>query len=206
MAASQKSKRSRDDQSTLRKRHAEVVAAASKVFYAKGYEGTTIQDIADELGILKGSVYYYITSKEEVLYEVLQDVHAAGLEALREASEVEGDPLERIRSVVSTLSEFNAKHRVRMAILLRELQVLDPKRRREIVAERDHYEEVLRGLIEEAQEAGLADPDLDPKITTRAIMGMINTIYQWYRPSGGLKPASIGAQYADLAVRAVASR
>lgn len=190
----------------MRKRHAEVIAAAARVFHAKGYEGTTIQDIADELGILKGSVYYYINSKEDVLYEVLQEVHTAGFEAMQAASVVEGDPLEKIRSVVSTLSEFNAEHRLRMSILLRELNVLDPKRRKAIVAERDHYEEVLRELIEEAQKSGLADPGMDSKLATRAIMGMVNSIHQWFRPSGGLKPAGIGAQYADFAVRAITAK
>jgi AcrR family transcriptional regulator len=187
----------------MRKRQAEVIAAAAKVFHAKGYDGTTIQDIADELGILKGSVYYYITSKEDVLYEVLQEVHAAGLAALKAAAEIEGDPLVKVRSVVSTLSAFNAEHRVRMSILLRELHVLEPKRRKAIVAERDQYEQFLRELIEEAQKAGLANEGIDPKIATLAIMGMVNTIHQWYRPSGGLKPASIGAQYADFAVGAI---
>ena len=189
-----------------RKRHAEVVEAAIRVFNAKGYEGTTIQDIADELGILKGSVYYYITSKEDILYEVLQDVHRAGLETAINAVDGPGGPLEKIHSFVSALGRFNAENRQRIAILLRELRALNPRRRRQIVRERDRYEEILGELIHEGQEQGLIADDIDPRITTLAIMGMINNIHQWYRPSGGLKPDKIGALYGDLAVRALSDR
>lgn len=188
---------------TVQKRRGEVVSAATRVFNAKGYEATTIQDIADELGILKGSVYYYITSKEDVLYEVLAEVHRSGFEAALEATEIEGDPLDKIRSFVTALSQFNAENRLRMAILLRELRSLSTQRRKQIAGERDQYERILRELIVEGQKGGLVTNDVDPKIVTFAIMGMINTIHQWYKPSGGLKPAAIGQMYAELAVRAI---
>lgn len=202
----QKTRNARQGRGNDRKRHAEVVEAASRAFNAKGYEGTTIQDIADELGILKGSVYYYITSKEDMLYEILEDVHRAGFKAALEAVEIDGGTLEKIHSFVSTLSQFNAENRLRMAILVRELRALNQKRRKEIVQERDRYEEILRELITKGQQEGFIPPEVDPKITTRAIMGMVNTIHQWYQPTGGLKPAKIGSMYGDLAVRAISGK
>lgn len=190
---------------TSRKRHAEVVEAAAHVFNAKGYEATTIQDIADELGILKGSVYYYISSKEDILYEVLEDVHRLGLETATKAVEIEGDPIEKISSFVSSLSRFNAENRMRIGILLRELRSLSARRRREIVRERDRYDDILRELMIEGQKQGLVAPSIDPKITTLAVMGMINNIYQWYKPSGGMKAEKIGELYAELVVRAISA-
>ena len=191
---------------TRRKRHAEVVEAAARVFNAKGYEGTSIQDIADELGILKGSVYYYITSKEDILYEVLEEVHRAGFESALGALKSDAGTLEQIHSFVSTLGEFNAENRMRMAILLREVGSLSQPRRREIIRERDRYDEILRDLITEGQDAGLIAEELDAKIATLAIMGMINNIYQWYKPSGGFKPSVIGRMYGDLAIRALSGK
>ena len=73
-----------------RRRHLEVLEAAARVFHEKGYESTSIQDIADAVGILKGSLYYYITSKEDLLFEILQDVHEQGLRNL-ERIRIEGD-------------------------------------------------------------------------------------------------------------------
>jgi AcrR family transcriptional regulator len=174
------------------------------VFHEKGYEATTIQDIADEVGILKGSVYYYISSKEDVLFEVLQEVHQAALAAVLEAVGKDGDPMQKIHAFVETLSRFNADHQVRMGILLHDFRSLSEPRRREIVRERDRYDRMLRKLISEGQEQGVICPDIDPKLAALAVMGMINTIYQWYRPAGGQQPQYIGSVYADLVIRALA--
>ncbi len=187
-----------------RKRRAEVLDAAARVFHQKGYEATSIQDIADEVGILKGSVYYYISSKEDVLFELLEEVHEAALGAVLEAVAADGDPLQKIRAFVRTLAQFNAEHRVRMGILLHDFRSLSEERRREIVGERDQYDYILRRLITEGQEEGLVCRDVDPKIAALAVMGMINTIYQWYRPTGGQQSEYIGSVYSDLVIGALA--
>ena len=84
-----------------RKRDEEVVAAAAKVFYERGYSAATVQDIADELGILKGSLYHYIKTKEDLLFRLFEQVHK-GVEAiLEDVLAVEGlNPLERIELYV----------------------------------------------------------------------------------------------------------
>lgn len=187
-----------------RKRRAEVLDVAARVFHEKGYDATTIQDIADEIGILKGSVYYYISSKEDVLFELLEEVHQAALKAVLEAVERDGDSLQKIHAFVETLSRFNAENRVRMGILLHDFRSLSEDRRREIVRERDRYDRILRELITEGQEQGSVCPDIDAKLAALAVMGMINTIYQWYRPAGRQKATTIGAFYADFVIRALA--
>lgn len=187
-----------------RKRRGEILDVAARVFHDKGYDATTIQDIADEVGILKGSIYYYISSKEDLLFELLEYVHQAALKAVLEAVERDGDPLQKIHAFVETLSAFNAENRVRMGILLHDFRSLSEPRRREIVRARDRYDRMLRKLIAEGQEQGIICPDIDAKLAALAVMGMINTIYQWYRPQGGQKAQAIGAFYADFVVRALA--
>jgi AcrR family transcriptional regulator len=181
-----------------------VLDAAARVFHEKGYEAATIQDIADEVGILKGSVYYYISSKEDVLFEVLQEVHQAALSAVADAVAQDGDPLQKIHTFVETMSAFNAEHQVRMGILLHDARSLSEPRRREIVRERDRYDRMLRKLISEGQERSIVCPEIDPKLAALAVMGMINTIYGWYRPAGGSQPEYVGSLYADLVIRALA--
>jgi AcrR family transcriptional regulator len=194
----------RSERKMPRKRRGEVLDAAARVFHEKGYEATSIQDIADEVGILKGSMYYYISSKEDVLFEMLQEVHEAALATVLEAVEEDGDPLQKLRAFVSTLARFNADNTVRMGILLHDFRSLSEPRQKAIVKERDQYDKVLRKLITDGQAQDLICPDVDPKITALAVMGMINSIYQWYRPSGSRRSAYIGSVYADLVVAAVA--
>jgi AcrR family transcriptional regulator len=187
-----------------RKRRGEVVDAAARVFHARGYEATSIQDIADEVGILKGSIYYYISSKEDVLFEILDEVHRAAFTSVQDAIESGTDPLAQIGSFVATLARFNADNLERMGIFLHDFRSLSAGRREEIVRERDRYDVILRRLLSAGKDRGVVCPDIDPKLTALAVMGMINTIYHWYRPGGGLRSQYIGSVYADLAVRAVA--
>ena len=187
-----------------RKRRGEVLDAAVRVFHAQGYDATSIQDIADEVGILKGSIYYYITSKEDVLFEILDEVHRAAWGAVVEAMEMDGDALQKIHAFVTTLAQFNAEHLERMGILLHDFRSLSETRRKEIVRERDQYDRILRRLITQGQEEGVVCPDIDPKLAALAAMGMINTIYQWYTPNGGFRAQYVGSFYADLFIRALA--
>jgi AcrR family transcriptional regulator len=186
------------------KRREEVLDAAARVFHEKGYDATTIQDIADEVGILKGSVYYYISSKEDVLFEMLVDVHAAALQAVRDAVERDGDAVQKIGAFVETLARFNADNKIRMGILLHDFRSLSEARRADIVRDRDLYDRMLRALIVEGQADGTVNPDIDPKLAVFAVMGMINTIYQWYKPAGRQRPQHIGTSYAELVIRALA--
>ncbi|MBF6621391.1 MAG: TetR family transcriptional regulator [Patulibacter sp.] len=188
-----------------RKRRAEVLDAAARVFHAKGYEATSIQDIADEVGILKGSLYYYISSKEDVLFEMLQEVHTAALETVVEAVAADGNPLEKIHAFVETLARFNAENTIRMGILLHDFRSLGDERRNEIVRERDQYDKILRKLIVEGKDSGLIRDEIDPKITALAVMGMINSIYHWFKPSGPQRAGHVGSVYADLVVASLTS-
>lgn len=180
-----------------------MLDAAVRVFHAQGYDATSIQDIADEVGILKGSIYYYITSKEDVLFEILDEVHQAAFSAVEQAIEVDADALQKIHAFVTTLARFNADHLERMGILLHDFRSLREARRHEIVRERDRYDRILRRLIAQGQQEGLVCPDIDPKLAALAVMGMINTIYQWYTPTGGLRSDHVGSFYADLVIRAL---
>lgn len=202
--ATQKPAKKKQQRKVPRKRRAEVLDIAARVFHEQGYEATSIQDIADELGVLKGSVYYYISGKEDLLFELLQEVHKAALQAVTEAVERDGDPLQKIHAFVETLSRFNADNQERMGILLHDFRSLSEERRREIVRERDRYDRMLRKLITEGQDEGVVCTDIDPKLTVLAVMGMINTIYQWYRPGGKQRSDTIGLAYADLVTRALA--
>ena len=81
-------------------RWSELIQVATEVFYAKGYDAASLQDIADRLGMLKGSLYYYIQSKEDLLFDVIKAVHEEGLANIESLAAGEGNPLERLRDVI----------------------------------------------------------------------------------------------------------
>ena len=130
-----------------RRRQQEILEAAARVFHEKGYESTSIQDIADSVGILKGSLYYYITSKEDLLFEIIQGVHEEALKNLDRTAAVEGDALQKIRAFVVVHFTHNAHNLVKMAVFFQDFRSLNGERREVIVEERDLYDSFLRDLI-----------------------------------------------------------
>lgn len=187
-----------------RRRRQEILQAAAQVFHEKGYESTSIQDIADAVGILKGSLYYYITSKEDLLFEIIQGVHEEALANLAKIRDLDGGALQRIRAFVVVHFTHSATNRVRMAVFVQDFRSLQGRRREIIVEERDLYDTFLRDLIRQAQEEGTVCPDIAPKTAAITVLGMMNWIYQWYRPGGDLSVAEIANAYGDFVVAGLA--
>jgi TetR/AcrR family transcriptional regulator, cholesterol catabolism regulator len=187
-----------------RRRQQEVVEAAARVFHEKGYEATAIQDIADSVGILKGSLYYYITSKEDLLFEVIEGVHEEAMKNLGRTAALDGNALQKIRSFVFTHCLFNAEHLVKMAVFFHDFRSLTGERRQVIVEARDLYDKFLRDLIRQGQAEKIICVDVDPKLSAITILGMMNWIYHWYRPGGELAAEDIAHDYADFVVAGLA--
>ena len=109
-------------------RWSELIEVATDVFYAKGYDAASLQDIADRLGMLKGSLYYYIQSKEDLLFDVIKAVHEEGLANIESLAAGEGNPLERLRDVIIGHIEHECRNLTKTAVFLHELQALSPAR------------------------------------------------------------------------------
>jgi AcrR family transcriptional regulator len=187
-----------------RRRHVEVLEAAARAFHEKGYESTSIQDIAETMGIVKGSLYYYIRSKEDLLYEIIKAVHEDALVNIRDVDAMEGDALQKVRAFVTSNLIFNAENHTKMGIFFHDVRSLSGQRRQAIVEARDIYDELVRRLIREGQKEKIICPDIDPKSATFAIMGSLNWIYQWYMPDGTRTVDANGKEAADMIVNGLA--
>ncbi|MHA6626391.1 TetR/AcrR family transcriptional regulator [Pseudonocardia sichuanensis] len=204
--AGRSARRSGGERKPREERWAELIEVATQVFYEKGYDGASLQDIADRLGMLKGSLYYYIQSKEELLFDVISTVHRDGLAVIRARAEVEGDPLQRLENVIVGHVEHTCRNLVPTAVFLHELSALPPERRQEVLGSEHAYQGVFRDLIELAQKEGLVRADLDPRLGALTVLGSTNWVYRWFRPGGAFTPEKIGAQMAEIAIRGIATQ
>jgi AcrR family transcriptional regulator len=187
------------------RREAEVVAAAARVFHERGYADASVQEVADELGILKGSLYHYIRTKEDLLFRIFQDVHRDVESILAEvASVADLDPLERIALYVQRQVLYNLANLARISVYYHELRRLGPERLALVLEWRKPHNEFLRRLIREAQEQGLADPAQDAAVVGNCIFATIIWTYRWYRPRRSPSPALVAAQCARYAVGGIA--
>lgn len=184
-------------------RWVELVQAATQVFYERGYDGASLQDIADRLGMLKGSLYYYIHTKEDLLFEVIKAVYEQGLAAVREAAEIPGDPLARLERVIIAHVGQTCRNLVATAVYLHELNSLPTKLRQKVDGR--SYQSVFLDLLEEAQEAGLLRPGVEPRLATFWILGSTNWVYRWFHHDGQFTASLVASQFAELAINGLAT-
>lgn len=186
-------------------RRKEVLRAAARVFTSKGYEAASINDIAQEVGIMKGSLYYYIDSKEELLFEVLRDVLDQFVPKLESWAASEGTAIDKLDAFIQNFVVHIIENRDAVRIFFQDFGSLSDKRRTEIAHERDAYDHFLIRVLRQGQEEGSIGRDVDLKVVANAIFGMMNWTYQWYRPTKSATPAEIGKVMASMAIHGLAT-
>ena len=183
-----------------KKRTQDIIDTAAEIFHEQGYSETSVHDIAEAVGILKGSLYYYIRSKEDLLFQVLSDVHDAFKGIVERTRAIDGPAVERLHYYVREHVIFNTQNVTKMAVFYHDYRALSEEPLAEIVERRRFYEDYLRDLIREAQEEGSVNRDLDPKLAAFTLFGMMNWVYHWYSPAGVWTPDQIGEQVASMAI------
>jgi AcrR family transcriptional regulator len=187
------------------RRREEVLDAAAHVFFQKGYDAATTEEIADRLDILKGSLYYYVESKDQLLFEIVREVIDGVLVKQEEAVSAPGTAIERLRGAIVTHIVHLTKNRTRAAILLHEYRALSEPRRRTIREMLDRYTSVINELVVSAQKEGSVRKDVDSMVATMTILGAVNWPYRWYNPRGPLSSAEIAQQMASILIDGLAS-
>jgi TetR/AcrR family transcriptional regulator, cholesterol catabolism regulator len=185
-------------------RFEDIVDAAADLFSEQGYAATSIQDIADRVGLLKGSLYHYINTKEDLLHAVIQEAHhhtaALGVEALA----LDGNAIDKLTFVVERHLSGAAGNLAKVRVFYREAKFLPRDRLEDILATRDSYEHSLRQIIVAGREEGVFASHLDPTLTAIAILAILNSVQQWYRPAGPRTLEEVTAAFTDLVLRSVA--
>lgn len=197
---------------SLPRRHAKsqqrwdrIVGAAIALFNERGFAGTSMQDISDRVELQKGSLYYYVTSKEMLLFEILRDLHQGG-EALVAAINFEtSDPLGELRSFLLQICIYTGKHADRLGIFARDFRFLAEPQQREIISERYVYRNATERLINLAIQRGQVSTSVNTSTAAQAIMRAITGTYEWYRPDGPLSIEQIAVQTAGMLVLGLAA-
>jgi len=177
------------------RRRAEILHAALRAFRDKGYHATTLDDIAEHLGLRKTALYHYFPDKEAILYE-------CHCESLAELDRLMRDARKRFDSDAERLAYVIREHVRVMTETLEgsplafEVTALSLERQAEIIAARDRYERGVRRIIESGIKRG-EFRRVNSKIAVFAILGSINWIARWYRPEGSIHAPELGSEFAD---------
>lgn len=181
-----------------RRREQEIFEAAAEVFDRKGYAAATLADIGDAVGMLKGSLYYYIGSKEDLLYHITRTIHDGTLATLDAAEAAGPDPIERLRTLLHRHIAAFESHATWIRVFYAEYSHLTGERRTEIQGVRRRYQDYVASLISDGQSNGSFCPDHDPRIIGNMILTTVNGVFLWYRPARDGSLEAIADAYTDF--------
>jgi AcrR family transcriptional regulator len=163
------------------RRRQDVQDAAARVFYERGYAGATVQEVAEAVGILKGSLYYYIEGKEDLLFGVLEQVHDEVDAILAEVRAMPDlVPMERLREYVTRMIVHSLGHTIALTVYYHDVEELTAGRRAKIYARRRIHEDFITEVIAAAQRDGRVARDAEPRLLARTAFATVVWIYRWY--------------------------
>ena len=186
----------------------EILRTAARLFQQRGYDATSMNDVAAALKLSKGGLYHHFQSKDEILFEIMN--HAMEITQERVLSPVRSiaDPEERLRALIRLHIEVVLSPRDReITVMLHENHPLPPALRKRINSRKKDYIHFLENLMAEvqnqlhrdqAQPSHHAKGKVSPRAAAFALLGMINWIYQWYKPEGELQAQNLIPQFTDL--------
>lgn len=178
-------------------RRAELVRVAARLFREKGFDGTTVRDIAHAVGMRSGSPFYHFRSKQEILLAVMEQGLSAGLEATDAALRSGLPPREKFRALVrahlSTL--FDEGHDF-IPVLLYDWRALESGNRAKIIAVKDRFDAVWQAMVRELKAAGLLHTD--SRLARLLVLGAINYMATWYKRDGRLSLDEVADQTVEF--------
>ena len=167
-----------------RNRDTNVIAAAITVMAERGYSATSIQEVADRVGVLKGSLYHYFSSKEELLFRILDESYQQSAEITREVVALNLSPLEELSEFLRRMCLWYLTNLERANIYFTESRHLTGDRLIETKLRGRNYERHVYSLIESAQNANQISSEINSKLMTRFIIGALNNVRSWPSRSG----------------------
>jgi AcrR family transcriptional regulator len=170
---------------------------ATELFRDKGFHGTSISDVASAMGVTNASLYYYFSSKQDLLLRVLRSGMETFLESLEEIVATDLPAREKLEMAVANHLRFVFERGDAVAVFLRERRFLEQPHLDEYQPRIDRYDELFTSIIEEAVAAGELPP-VDPRLASLVILGAINSTIEWYRPQGRLDEGRLAGEIIDL--------
>ncbi|MDP3674720.1 MAG: TetR/AcrR family transcriptional regulator [Novosphingobium sp.] len=165
---------------------------AIQLFGKQGYTGTSMRDIAGAVGVLPGSLYAHIESKEALLVDIVNDGIARFIDHVAPHVSAEGPPADRLRAMIVKHVEVVADHPERSLVVFHQWRFLGPENLPRAIERRQEYERCFVEVVEQ----GMADKSFDPRLNARiavlTILGALNWTPEWFSPDGKLSATQVG--------------
>jgi len=182
-----------------KERLAEVYRTAAQIILRKGYDATSINDIANALGMTKAGLYHYINGKKELLFDIMN----FGLDELEEEVVIPAhsiaDPAARLRFIVLSHARLVTRGDGAITILVDEITALTPAQNRKITRRKRAHFDRLRDVLNQLKAEGMLQ-DVDTTVATFSLLGMINWLSRWFKRDGALTEEQIAEEIVKIAL------
>lgn len=205
MNAKLKQKPAAENKATSKGRMEEVYAKAAMLFKENGFLNTSVNQIAQELGIQKGSLYYYITDKETLLFDILNRTMDNMLQLTDNLPSHELTPDEKLKHAIHVHIVNAVKYLNEFSALLHDTKYLPPEKRKIILSKRKQYEEIFVQIINE----GISQKtfvNYDKKMVAFMILGSCNWLYQWFSPKGSTNSSKIAEIFSNVFLKGLLAK
>jgi AcrR family transcriptional regulator len=167
----------------------------------RGYRGTSLKEIAKELGISEPALYHYFDSKEEMLFTIYIDTLNLSLEKVRGIGQSDGSPEEKLRRVIAEFTRVVTENKM-FVIFFREKDELSPKNWKRITRGEREFVGAIRDIITDGIKDGTFK-ELPPTVLTFGILGMVAWVYRWFRPDGPLNRDQLIDVFSEMIIDGV---
>jgi TetR/AcrR family transcriptional regulator, cholesterol catabolism regulator len=185
-----------------RNRREQILQAAKALFKEKGYHGTTIRDIAEQSGVLSGSLYAHIKTKEDLLFEITNEVADHFVQRLEKVVASPWTPPDKFRAALAVHIQVVAEHLDAASVFSHEWKALSYERRAIIQEKRDQYEALWARILEEGVNSGHFYPE-HLRFSRIVTLSVANWLYQWFQPGGKLSAKQVADELATVLLRGV---
>jgi TetR/AcrR family transcriptional regulator, cholesterol catabolism regulator len=180
-----------------------IMDAAMHLFGKQGYSGTSMRDIAGAVGVLPGSLYAHIASKEALLVDIVEDGINRFLAAAQPHVESDASPSEKLRAMVVAHVAVVADNPERSLVVFHQWRFLGEQNIHAAIGKRREYEQAFIGVIEDGMKSGAFRANLNRRIAVLTILGALNWTPEWLSPDGSLSPEEVGGMIADTLLMGV---
>jgi len=183
-------------------RREELVKTAAEVFQEKGYEASTLNDVAERMGTDRASLYYYVGSKQELFQEVVQDVLEANLKEARRIKKEALKPSEKLARLVRTMMVSYEENYPFTYVYIQEdmsrVASQDSEWAQTMTSRTRSFEKIVKGFIEDGVAKKEFRSDISPEVAANGLYGMLNWTHRWFRPGRGLDANQVAESFASL--------
>lgn len=179
-----------------------VLRSAANIFFAKGFHATSIEDVARDVGMLKGSLYYYIKSKDDLLFQLLLAGIEDGDAFIARQIDPRGDPVEQLERAIRAQIDYIIQNKVPFGLFLHEFDSLPGKRQHKLTTVMSRYNNRFVELVQKGQEQGKL-MEGEPWIIVNGMLGMCNWLYRWYDTDHVSDPEQVKQAFVEMIFRGI---